>query len=163
MSRSGVAVVLRSHCTPSPARRATKTGAVDAGLRVLLVDAEIDQLLPLADALHRAGLDASIATSADEALFDLEASPPDVVVLDEEMADTSVLSRLRAVAPMLPIVLMATAPASAPRLAALLAIASVTHLQRPVEARMLLELLSDASLFPRRSAPSTAPCAPRCD
>ena len=165
MSRSAVAAVLRSHHTPSPARRATKTGAVETGLRVLLVDAEIDRLLPLADALHRAGLVASIATSTDEAFFDIEASPLDVVVLDGEMADAPLLARLRAVPSMLPIVLMTTAPApaTAPRLAALLAIADVTWLQRPVEAQTLLELLSDASRFPRRSAASAAPCGPRDD
>jgi len=163
MFRSGVAVVLRSHHTGSPPPRA-RSAAVEIGLRVLLVDAEIEPLLPLADALHRAGLAASIATSGDEALFDVETSPPDVVVLDGEMADAAaMLSRLRAVTSTLPIVLMITTSPKAPRLAALLALEAVTHIRRPVEARMLLELLSDPSLFPRRSAPSTAPCVPRCD
>jgi DNA-binding NtrC family response regulator len=110
MSRSDVTVMLRSHHTPSPPHRA-RTAVVETGLRVLLVDAEIARLLPLADALRRAGLRASIATSADEAIFEVQASPPDVVVLAGDMVDAPMLSRLRAVTSTPPIVLMTTAPA----------------------------------------------------
>jgi DNA-binding response OmpR family regulator len=134
MSKSGLAV---------------RAEALNTRPQVLLVDDEIDHLLPLADALHTAGFAACIATSRDEALFDVASSPPAAVVLDAEMADRMLLFRIRASAVMLPIVLTTTAPATDARIAALLAIAGVTHMAKPVEAQELLALLSNAGVFPR--------------
>jgi len=149
MSRSGLASVLRAHRSPRPPRWAW-AAALRARPQVLLVDDEIDLLLPLADALRAAGLAACIATSRDEALFDVAASPPAVMVLDAELADRQLLIRLRAQVAMLPIVLTSTAPATEPRIAALLAIAGVTHIAKPIEAPRLLDLLSNAGVCPRR-------------
>ena len=113
-------------------------------LQVLLIDDEIEQLLPLADVLRRAGIAPTIATSDDEAIFDVQMSRPDVVVLDAEMADRSLLSRLRALASKLPLVLMISVPSREPQIAAMLAIAGVSGIEKPADARRLLGLLCDA-------------------
>lgn len=154
MSRSGLAFVPRAQRSPSPPRW-LRAAALKTRPQVLLVDDEIDHLLPLADALRAAGLAACIATSRDEALFDVAASPPAVVVLDEKLADRPLLLRLRAQVAMLPIVLTSTAPATEPRIAALLAIAGVTHIAKPIEAPRLLDLLSNAGVFARLRVSST--------
>jgi DNA-binding response OmpR family regulator len=113
-------------------------------LQVLLIDDEIEQLLPLADVLRRAGIAPTIATSDEEAIFDVQMSQPDVVVLDAEMADHSLISRLRALASKLPLVLMISVPSREPQIAAMLEIAGVSGIEKPVDARRLLGLLCDA-------------------
>lgn len=122
-------------------------------LQVLLVDDEIDQLLPLADVLRRAGLAPTIATSVDEAEFEVRMSPPDVVVVDAELADRNLLARLRTMVSTLPVVLMSPDARPDAIWRAMLAIAGVVYVEKPVDARRLVELLSDASRFPKRSAP----------
>ncbi len=148
MTRSRVAVEARSkRVVPRWARRAS------AGcLQVLLVDDEIDLLLPLADALRHAGVATTIATSSDEALFESEVSPPDVVVLAAEMAERGLLSRLRALLSTLPVVLMNSPARHDVTWRAMLATVGVTCIDEPVHVRELLDLLSDSSRFPRRSA-----------
>lgn len=143
MTRCIVVDELRSTSTATPSQSTTR----QTRLRVLLIDDEIEQLLPLADVLHRAGFVPTIATSDDEALFDVETSPPDVVVVDAEMVDRSLLARLRALISKLPLVLVIGAPTDAPRIAATLATAGVAYIEKPVKARELLDLLSDASRF----------------
>jgi len=134
---------------PRSERRTTPTrwfvgASCNRKLQVLLIDDEIEQLLPLADVLRRAGIAPTIATSDDEAIFDVQMSRPDVVVLDAEMADRSLLSRLRALASKLPLVLMISVPSREPQIAAMLAIAGVSGIEKPVDARRLLGLLCDA-------------------
>jgi DNA-binding response OmpR family regulator len=118
-----------------------------AKLKVLLIDDEVEQLLPLADVLRRAGLAPMIATSDDEALFHVETSPPDVVVIDAEMAERSLLWRLRVVVSNLPCVLMISVSAHDAQLAPMLAIAGVACVEKPVDARHLIRLLSDVHRF----------------
>jgi len=150
MTRSNVVEEVRSNRV---ARPATWPGCVSQrGLKVLLVDDEIDQLLPLADVLRRAGLAATIATSDDEVLFEVRVSPPDVVVLDAEMADRGLLYQLRALISTLPVVLMNSGARHDAMWGAMLATVGVASIDKPVEARQLLDLLSDSSRFPRRSA-----------
>jgi len=150
MTRSNVVEEVRSNRVPRPA---TWPGCVSQrGLKVLLVDDEIDQLLPLADVLRRAGLAATIATSDDEVLFEVRVSPPDVVVLDAVMADRGLLYQLRALISTLPVVLMNSGARHDAMWGAMLATAGVASIDKPVDARQLLDLLSDSSRFPRRSA-----------
>ena len=75
-------------------------------LSVLLVDDEIEHLLRVADVLRYAGMLPTIATSDEEALFDVRTSRPDVVVLDADMADRGLLARIREHVAKLPLVLM---------------------------------------------------------
>ncbi len=112
--------------------------------QVLLIDQEIDHLLPLADALRRAGMVTTIATSDEEALFYVRTSQPDVVVLDAEMADRSLLAGIRTIVAKLPLVLMIGVPTHDPAIAAMLAISGVACVAKPVPAWRLLELISDA-------------------
>ena len=119
--------------------------------RVMLVDDEIGQLLPLADTLRRAGLTPSIATSSDEVLFEIAMSPPDVVVLDAEMADRGLLAQLRAAISTLPVVLMNRTARHDAVWKAMLVTVGVTCIDKPIDARTLLGLLSDSRRFPRRS------------
>lgn len=112
-------------------------------LQVLLVHDELEQLLPLADVLRHAGMAPTIATSDAEAVFDVQTSLPDVVVLDAEMAVRSLLSRIRALGAELPVVLMIGA--RDPQIAAMLAIAGVSSITKPVDARQLIGLLRDAT------------------
>lgn len=113
------------------------------GLQVLLIDDEIEQLLPLADVLRRAGLAPMIATSDEEALFHVQTSPPDVVVIDAEMAARSLLCRLRAVVADLPCVLMLRVPAHDAQIAPMLEVDGIVCVEKPVDARQLIRLLSD--------------------
>ena len=115
-------------------------------LQVLLIDDEIEQLLPLAATLRRAGMVPTIATSDEEALFDVRTSRPDIVVIDAEMADRSLLVGIRALVAKVPMVLMISDPTHDPKIAAMLAIAGVACVEKPVHARRLLELLSDAHI-----------------
>ena len=118
-------------------------------LQVLLVDDEIEKLLPLCDALRRAGLAPTIATSIDELLFKIQMCPPDVVVLDAEMANRALFAQLHATA--LPVVLVNSAKRHDMMWRAMLATIGVTCIDKPIDAGMLVELLSDSSRFPMRS------------
>ncbi len=141
MTRSDVDERPRSKCCATPPSWSV-CAPTGTKLQVLLIDDEIEQLLPLADALHRAGMVPTIATSAEEALFDVRTSQPDVVVLDAEMADRSLLVGIRALVAKLPLVLMISAPTHDPKIAAMLAIDGVVCVEKPVHAWRLLELLS---------------------
>ena len=145
MTRSDVADEPRTRRASAPSWPAGAPGVLP--LQVLLIDDEIEHLLPLADVLRRAGLAPMIATSADEALFHVATAPPDVVVVDAEMAERSLLERLRAVVSNLPCVLMLRVPAHDAQLPAMLATSGVACIEKPVDARQLIRLLSDARPF----------------
>lgn len=150
MTRSDAVAQPRSkRCTTSPSSFVDEPRT--AKLQILLVGDELEQLLPLADVLRHAGMVPTIATSDVEALYDVQMSRPDVVVLDAEMADRSLLSRLRALVAKLPVVLMISVPAHGPQITTMLALDGVVCVEKPVDARRLLDLLSDA-----RRAPATA-------
>ena len=150
MSRSSVVVEeVRSNRVPRPP---TWAGASRFRLRVLLVDDEIDQLLPLADILRHGGMAATIATSVDEVLFEVQMSSPDVVVLDADMADRGLFSQLRALISTLPVVLMNSGTRHDAMWGAMLATVGVACIAKPVDARKLIDLLSDSSRFTMHSA-----------
>jgi DNA-binding NtrC family response regulator len=150
MTRSNVVEEVRSNRVP---RSAPWAGcASQLALEVLLADDEIDQLLPLADLLRRAGLAPTIATSADEVVFEVRMSPPDVIVLDAEMAARGLLYQLRALISTVPIVLMNSGARQDAMWTAMLAMVGVASIDKPVDARKVLDLLSDSRRFPRRSA-----------
>jgi two-component system, OmpR family, alkaline phosphatase synthesis response regulator PhoP len=141
MNRSAVVEEPRSKPATSPPHSVVRKNR----LRVLLIDDEIEHLLPLADVLDHAGFVPTIASSGDEALFDIETSPPDVVVVDAAMADPSLLSGLRAVISKRPLVLMISVPLHDARIASMLATTGVAYIEKPVIAQELLDLLSDAN------------------
>ena len=79
----------------------------------------------------------------------MKMSPPDVVVLDVTMADRGLLSRLRALISPLPVVLMRSAARHDALWGAMLATIGVACIDKPVDARRLLGMLSDSKRFPR--------------
>jgi DNA-binding response OmpR family regulator len=117
-------------------------------VQILLVDDEIDLLLPLAEALHRAGLAPTIATSSDEVLFEIGVSPPDIVLLDADMAGRGLLAALRASISTLPVVLMNSATRHDPTWKAMLATVGVMCIDKPIDVGMLLALLTSSNRFP---------------
>jgi DNA-binding NtrC family response regulator len=64
-------------------------------MRVLLVDDEIEFVSALAERLNLRGFDADTATSGEEALQKVAASPPQVVLLDMLMPGMSGLEVLK--------------------------------------------------------------------
>ena len=64
-------------------------------MRVLLVDDEIEFVSALAERLNLRGFDAETATSGEEALQKIAASPPQVVLLDMLMPGMSGLEVLK--------------------------------------------------------------------
>jgi len=118
-------------------------------LKVLLVDVEIGHLLPLTEVLRRSGLAATIATSDDEALFEVRVSPPDVVVLDAEIADRGLMNQLRSMISTLPVVLMSSAARHDALWGAMLASVGVTYIDKPVDVQKLLDLLQTQAALSR--------------
>jgi DNA-binding NtrC family response regulator len=64
-------------------------------MRVLLVDDEVEFVSALAERLNLRGFDADTATSGEEALQKIAASPPQVVLLDMLMPGMSGLETLK--------------------------------------------------------------------
>jgi len=87
---------------------------VERPLRILLVDDEEDFLEATSKRLRRRGFEVRTATRCEEAIREVEAGWPGVVVLDVMLPDTSgmeCLRRMKRAAPRLPVVML-TAHAS---------------------------------------------------
>jgi DNA-binding NtrC family response regulator len=78
-------------------------------MRVLLVDDEVEFISALAERLNLRGFEAQAATSGEEALEKIAASPPQVVLLDMLMPGMSgleVLKRIRKDYPQIHVILL---------------------------------------------------------
>jgi len=78
-------------------------------LKVLLVDDEEDFVTALAERLQLRGIDVQIATDGETALTVIDASPPQVVVLDVMMpglGGAEVLKRIKTKRPHIPVILL---------------------------------------------------------
>ncbi len=78
-------------------------------MRVLLVDDETEFVSALAERLALRGFDAQTAFTGEEALGKIEASPPDVVLLDVVMPGMSgleVLKRIKKTHPQVKVILL---------------------------------------------------------
>ena len=78
-------------------------------LKVLLVDDEEDFVTALAERLRLRGLEVQVATDGETALTMIDASPPQVVVLDVLMpglGGADVLKRIKAKHPQIPVILL---------------------------------------------------------
>jgi DNA-binding NtrC family response regulator len=78
-------------------------------MRVLLVDDEIEFVSALAERLNLRGFDADTATSGEEALQKIAASPPQVVLLDMLMPGMNgleVLKRIKRIHPGVKVILL---------------------------------------------------------
>jgi CheY-like chemotaxis protein len=67
--------------------QATSAAQLNAGLRVLLVDDDLDTRELIASTLRRAGAEVTAVASATEAINNLRASPPDILLSDIAMPD----------------------------------------------------------------------------
>ena len=84
---SGSEFVVRLPLVPEPARRATPSGTPSLspsgkGLRVLVVDDNVDSCLMLANYVRLQGYDAGMAHTGPAALVAAALAPPDIVLLD---------------------------------------------------------------------------------
>jgi DNA-binding NtrC family response regulator len=78
-------------------------------MRVLLVDDEVEFVSALAERLNLRGFEAQTATSGEEALWKIDASPPDLVLLDVLMPGMSgleVLKRIKKDHPQVQVILL---------------------------------------------------------
>ena len=78
-------------------------------MRVLLVDDEVEFVSALAERLNLRGFEAQTATSGEEALWKIDASHPDVVLLDVLMPGMSgleVLKRIKKDHPQVQVILL---------------------------------------------------------
>lgn len=78
-------------------------------MRVLIVDDEPEFISALAERLNLRGFEALTATSGEEALGKVDASPPDVVLLDVVMPGLSgmeVLKRIKRAHPQVQVILL---------------------------------------------------------
>ena len=85
--------------TPVPSRRS----------RILLVDDEPDILTTLIEVLEAEGYEVLSAHSARDAFMVIEASPPDVILLDitmPHMDGVTALRRIRAINPEVPVIML---------------------------------------------------------
>jgi len=80
-----------------------------ASLKVLLVDDEEDFVTALAERLQLRGIEVQVATDGETALAAIDASPPQVVVLDVMMpglGGAEVLRRIKAEHSHIPVILL---------------------------------------------------------
>jgi len=118
-----------------------------AGLRVLLVDDEVEFLEPMKTRLERRGIACSTAVSGAEALAILGASPVDCAVVDvkmPEMDGLELLRRLRRLHPSVPVVLL-TGHASAELGVKGMELGAFEYLLKPVELDELLDTVRRAA------------------
>lgn len=116
-----------------------------AGVRVLLVDDDPEQLAALALLLEDRGLTVETAQSGPEALGRIATHPPDVLVVDAAMPDIGgleVIRRAHLIHPSLPAVLLTAYSRDTVNNA--LAAVRAAYLAKPVDLGALFDVLSRA-------------------
>jgi CheY-like chemotaxis protein len=112
----------------------------------LIADDEIEVRQPVANLLRRAGFECQEAESGEEALRLLQARPFDAVILDIHMpgnAELETTTRLRTVAPGLPIVLMTGKP-TVQTAARAVRLPVTAYLTKPPEIDELVRILDES-------------------
>jgi two-component system response regulator RegA len=129
---------MESHAGAAPGPEAIRS--------VLVVDDDPLELRGLERALRDAGLVVRVARSADEALAQLAAAPPDLAIVDVFLGDSSgldLLRRLRVAAPALRVVMLTAHPSFKLAIDSI-RLGATNYLQKPILARQIL----DAALRP---------------
>jgi CheY-like chemotaxis protein len=107
-----------------------------ARLAVLLVDDNQDQLAAMAKLLQAAGIHSHVASSGRDALALILQHPPDVLVVDGQLADMTaadVIARARQLAPHLPAMVVTGYPPDHPTVAPALAASKGAYVAKPVD------------------------------
>lgn len=119
---------------------------VPEGLKVLLVDDEAEFIAALAERLNLRGCRAAAVFSGVEALRLVQSDPPDLVLLDLMMpglGGMEVLRRLRAMAPLIPVILL-TGHGSEKEVAKGLELGAFDYLVKPLHIDELIVKMREA-------------------
>ncbi|HET7505970.1 MAG TPA: ATP-binding protein, partial [Kofleriaceae bacterium] len=115
------------------------------GLRVLLVDDEVNAVSALSALLRDEGIEVASATSGERALVLAESAPPEVAIVDVQMPGMSgvaLLERLRELQPGLPAILMSGHMADHAGIARAREQGGVAYVGKPVDLDELLSTLA---------------------
>ncbi len=120
-------------------------------LNALLVDDEEEFVTTLCERLALRGIKARVATDGEQALREVEADPPDVMVLDVMMPGlkgTEVLRRIKAMRPRVQVILL-TGHGSARDGIEGMKLGAFDYLMKPLKIEDLLAKLAEAGQIAR--------------
>ncbi len=120
-------------------------------INALLVDDEEEFVTTLCERLALRGIKARVATDGEQALREVEADPPDVVVLDVMMPGlkgTEVLRRIKAMRPRVQVILL-TGHGSARDGIEGMKLGAFDYLMKPLKIEDLLAKLAEAGQIAR--------------
>lgn len=115
-------------------------------LKVLLIDDEVEFVSTLAERLRLRGIETRTANDGDEALRQIAAEPPHVVVLDVLMpgiGGLKVLERIKADYPAIPVILL-TGLGTAQDGAAGMKLGAFDYLMKPLQIEDLIQRIGQA-------------------
>jgi DNA-binding response OmpR family regulator len=113
-------------------------------LKVLLVDDEVEFISTILERLSSRGIDARTASSGEEALFFIEADPPDVIVLDVMMPGTrgtELLKLIRQEYPLVQVILLTGGEVSTRERMEGMRAGAFDYLMKPLSIEELMERL----------------------
>ncbi|MBC7360046.1 MAG: response regulator [Desulfacinum sp.] len=116
------------------------------GLRVLLVDDEVEFVSTLAERLEIRGMEVLVASDGEEALRRVEQEPLDVVVLDVRMpglGGLDVLKRIKEMKPDLPVILLTGHSATRDGIEGM-RLGAFDYLMKPLDIETLMAKMKEA-------------------
>ena len=118
-------------------------------LKVLLVDDEVEFISTISERLSSRGIDASTASSGEEALYLIEADPPDVVVLDVMLPGTrgtELLKLIKQEYPLVQVILLTGGDVSTRERMEGMRAGAFDYLMKPLSIEELMERLRKAAV-----------------
>jgi DNA-binding response OmpR family regulator len=115
-------------------------------LKVLLVDDEVEFVSTLAERLRLRGIQTRIANDGEEAIRQISADPPQIVVLDvmmPGMGGLKVLERIKADYPAIPVILL-TGIGTAQDGITGIRLGAFDYLMKPLQIEDLIERIEEA-------------------
>ncbi|SHF88087.1 Response regulator receiver domain-containing protein [Desulfacinum infernum DSM 9756] len=116
------------------------------GLRVLLVDDEVEFVSTLAERLEIRGMEVLVASDGEEALRRVQEEPLDVVVLDVRMpglGGLDVLKRIKEMKPDLPVILLTGHSATRDGIEGM-RLGAFDYLMKPLDIETLMAKMKEA-------------------
>jgi DNA-binding response OmpR family regulator len=117
-------------------------------LKVLLVDDEVEFISTISERLSSRGIDASTASSGEEALYLIETDPPDVIVLDVMMPGTrgtELLKLIKQEYPLVQVILLTGGEVSTRERIEGMRAGAFDYLMKPLSIEELMERLRKAA------------------